>query len=221
MRLPLGQSEAVGRQFINLDTELAAAIVRTVEAGWEIAVCRSEVSPIADEVTITECLRDAMRTALVRCQLPWRKSMIVAPGTESRSQPGMTAPDGRTDIPLYLTPIFAQSDEHDPHAILECKRVAEGNATLAREYVVEGIDRFRTGKYGENHGRGFMVGYVVAGTRIGAVEGINSYLTGRARSSEMLALVSSEDTTESWTSQHKREAERLPIILHHAMLAVA
>jgi hypothetical protein len=32
--------------------------------------------------------------------------------------------------------------------------VAEGDTTLAREYVVEGIDRFRTGKYAENHIRG-------------------------------------------------------------------
>jgi hypothetical protein len=173
--LPLGQSAAVGRAFIDLSPELTLAVVRTVEAGWPIALARPEVTPEAHEVTITECLRDAMRDALVQHRFPWRKTMIVAPGTESRSQAGMVSPDGRTDIPLFLTRVFARSGEHDPHVILECKRVAEGNTDLARQYVIEGIDRFRTGKYAENHRRGFMIGYLLSGTAQGVVEGVNRY----------------------------------------------
>lgn len=220
MRLPLGQSAAVGRRFINLSTEVTVAVLRTVEAGWQLALDRREVESAADEVTITECLRDAMRLALVRHHFPWRKTMIIAPGTESRSQPGMTAPDGRTDIPLFLTKIFTRSGEHDPHAILECKRVAEGDATLAREYVVEGIDRFRSGKYGENHGRGFMIGYVLSGSPAGVVQGINSYLAGRSRDAETLSHSTLGGLIEGWTSEHPRES-RGPIALHHAMLAVS
>lgn len=220
MRLPLDQSTAVGRRFIDLSPELTLAVIRTVEAGWPIALARPEVTVHADEVTITECLRDAMRTALVRHRFPWRKTMIVAPGTESRSRPGMTAPDGRTDIPLFLTRVFVRSGEHDPHAILECKRVAVGNATLAREYVVEGIDRFRTGKYAENHGRGFMVGYILAGTPQSVVDGINAYLIGRSRRPETLSPSPIGVVQVFWESEHQRAVGGRPIELQHTLLAV-
>ena len=220
MRLPIGQPAAIGRRFINLNPELTVAIVRTIQAGWRIAVSRVEVMPEADEVTLTECLRDAMRAALKQHNFPWRKMMIVSPGTESRSQPGMTAPDGRTDIPLFLTPIFVRLSEHDPHAIIECKRVAEGDAVLAREYVIEGIDRFRTGKYAENHGRGFMIGYVLAGSPAKVVNGINAYLVRRSRNPEVLSPSSEAGLKGGWVSEHPRAAGRSPIALHHAMLAI-
>ena len=131
----------------------------------------------------------------------------------------MTAPDGRTDIPLYLTRVYARSGEHDPHAIIECKRVAAGDTGLAREYVVEGIDRFRTGKYSENHARGFMVGYVLAGAPDTVVDGINSYLTGRKRAEELLGRPRSV-VTSGWVSRHARAAPSDAISLHHAMLVV-
>ncbi|WP_149539269.1 hypothetical protein [Siccirubricoccus phaeus] len=219
MRIPFGQSAAIGRTFINLNTELTVAILRTVEAGWELAAKREVVHPGADEVAITETLRDAMREALALRRLPWRKTMIVAPGSESRSRPGMTAPDGRTDIPLYLTRIFARSGEHDPHVIIECKRVAAGDTDLAREYVVEGIDRFRNGKYCENHARGFMVGYVLSGSPAAVVNGINSYLTGRKRLAELLSLAGAPELA-GWMSEHDRVTPNVPILLHHSMLVV-
>jgi hypothetical protein len=220
LRLPLGQSAAIGRAFIDLSPELTLAVVRTVEAGWSIALARPEVTPQADEVTITECLRDAMRAALVQYRFPWRKTMIVAPGTESRSRAGMVSPDGRTDIPLFLTRVFSRSGEHDPHVILECKRVAEGDAGLAREYVIEGIDRFRTGKYAENHRRGFMIGYLLSGSAQGVVEAVNRYLAGRSRHVEALAPSAVACALDAWESKHPRKSSG-PIALHHAMLAVA
>jgi hypothetical protein len=218
VRLPVGQSAAIGRRFIDLTPELTAAVVRTVEAGWSIALGRPEVTAQADEVTITECVRDAMRAALDRHRFPWRKTMAVLPGTESRSQGGMVSPDGRTDIPLFLTRVFARSGEHDPHAIIECKRIAEGDASLAREYVIEGIDRFRKGKYAENHRRGFMIGYVLVGSPQKVVDGVNRYLTGRFRSPEALTVSPLVKVMNTWQSEHPRESEG-PIKLEHAMLA--
>jgi len=219
VRIPLGQSAAVGRTFINLNPAITRTILRTVEAGWALAKGGPAVHPAADEVAMTEMLRDAMRKALHVHNLPWRKTMIVAPGSESRSQPGMTAPDGRTDIPLYLTRVYARSGEHDPHAIIECKRVAAGDAHLAREYVVEGIDRFRTGKYSENHARGFMVGYVLSGTPNAVINGINSYLTGRRRLADRLELPKAAGMP-GWVSQHARAEPSNSVELHHAMLVV-
>lgn len=111
---------------------------------------------------MTERLRDGMRSELKSKGHPWGKTLVVLPGTESRSDGAVVIPDGRTDIPLMLIEVFLRTQEHDPHAIIECKRIIGSDTHLCREYVVEGVDRFRTGKYGQNHAFGFMVGYPLA-----------------------------------------------------------
>lgn len=122
--------------------------------------------------------------------------MIVLPGTESRSKANMLLPDGRTDIPLMMIEVFLRTQEHDPHAIIECKRISGSDTHLCREYVVEGVDRFASGKYGENHAVGFMVGYVLSGTSVEAATGVNAYLGRVSRTAERLqaAAVISDST---------------------------
>jgi hypothetical protein len=147
--------------------------------------------------------------------LPWGKSMmIVLPGAESKSAPELLTPDGRTDIPLMFIGVLLKSGEHDPHAIIECKRVAAGDASLIKDYVVEGVDRFCSGKYGANHSRGFMAGYVMSGSANGVVDAVNAYLAKSNRSSEHLSPKSS-----TWRSEHPRKNSN-KIELHHSMLPV-
>jgi hypothetical protein len=110
--------------------------------------------------------------------------------------------------------VFVRSGEHDPHAIIECKRVSKSDASLIRDYVVEGIDRFCSGKYGRNHSRGFMAGYVMSGTAKEVVEAINGYLNTNSRSGELLIAQSS-----TWQSEHPRKNSS-KIELHHSMLLV-
>jgi hypothetical protein len=196
------------------------AILRSVTMGWRVAAQRAEVTPDADEVAITECLRDAMRNVLDGEDASWGKTLLVLPGAESRSQPGMTAPDGRTDIPVLSITVFSKVREHDPHAIIECKRVTEEDSYLLREYVKEGIDRFTSGKYSANHSHGFMVGYVLSGTCDGAVAGVNSYLGKQARTAEHLMPMHGDEECDSWSSCHPRQSGSRQIILYHAMVRV-
>lgn len=218
MKLPLDDSAANGRQFIDLGPDIAATILRTIEAGWLLALGMPGVNTDTREVKLTERLRDGMRQALKSGSLPWGKTMVVLPGTESRSCPEVLMPDGRTDIPIMLVKIFRRFSEHDPHAIIECKRI-DGNSTyLCREYVVEGIDRFRTGKYSGNHSNGFMIGYLIAGDEQIAVTGINNYLNHRSRSTENLKPSHLIAESWVWASLHPRE-ETSPIEMHHAFLA--
>jgi len=218
VKIPFGQRIAVGRKLIDLEPELVGATLQTIKAGWQIAIERIQARSYNHEVEITECLRDGMRKALECGDLAqFRPTMIVAPGTESRSEPDMPVPDGRTDIPLYFWKVTYEIGEHDPHAIIECKRVAERDSTLAREYVLEGVDRFCTGKYAANHSRAFMAGYVLLGTPSGAVAGINRYLNRHHRVSERLKPSTNCDWT--WRSEHPRSTT--PVELHHAMLALA
>ena len=211
MKLPFDVTTTAGRRFINLGPDIATAILRTVEVGWKFALRSSDVNAKTGEVGITERLRDGI--------LPW-KTIVVLPGTESRSQPNVVVPDGRTDIPVFWFEIFLRFGGHDPHAIIECKRVAGNNAHLCREYVVEGIDRFRSGKYSGSHSTGFMVGYLLAGNEQMAATRINKVLTGRSRCRENLKPSDLVHKPWAWGSSHPRE-EVSPIDLHHAFLAFA
>ena len=208
---------ALGRQFIDIHGESCDAILQILDAGWRRALASSNARPGGGEVEITECLRTGMREALAERIEEWCKKMTVLPGTESRSNPNVLTPDGRTDIPIYFQDIRERYNEHDPHAIIECKRVAGNRADLCRLYVVDGIDdRFKTGKYASNHAVAFMVGYLLSGDAKAAVRGINKYLTGKGRQSEHLG--SSGILKVSWarSSRHPRPNRPTPIDLHHA-----
>ena len=220
MKLPLDGPATSDRQFINLGPDIASTILRTIEAGWVLALQSPNVNTSAGEVEITERLRDGMREALNCERGELSKTMVVLPGTESRSRPKVLIPDGRTDIPILWIEIFFRFGEHDPHAIIECKRIAGDNTGLCREYVVAGIDRFQTGKYSENHSTGFMVGYLIAGDANAAALGVNRYLNSKSRCAENLKLSNLISESWAWGSCHPRTTNS-PIELHHAFLAFA
>ena len=204
---------ALGRQFIDIHSERCDAILQLLDSGWRRALTSPNADLGAGEVETTERLRDGMQQALREMVAPWCKKMTVLPGTESRSSPDVSTPDGRTDIPIFFSDIREKYDEQDPHAIIECKRVAGKNANLCRLYVVKGIDRFKTGKYAGNHAAGFMVGYLLSGDADAATEGINKYLTRKKRQSEHLG-----SSNAPWvrSSRHPRPKPAEPIDLHHA-----
>ena len=226
MKLPRDVPVTAGRRRIDLHLEVLAAILHTVEAGWALALKSPDINADAAEVPMTERLRDGMRSALNGGELPWdHRTMAVLPGTESRSRPEVLRPDGRTDIPILSIEILFRFGEHDPHAIIECKRIAGNNTDLCRKYVVCGIDRFREGKYGGNHAAGFMAGYLIAGDASAAAHGVNRYLNAghgsraprRDENLEPSILVAEP---WAWTSRHPREAAPA-VALHHAFLLVS
>lgn len=216
MRIPYDAPAPLGKEFIELAPEVTAAILLTLMTGWKRAVASVDVNANTGEVLITERLRDGMRDALKSENLPWAKTMVVLPGTESRSVSAVI-PDGRTDIPIMLVEIFVRTQEHDPHAVIECKRISGSDTNLCREYVIEGVDRFRTGKYSYNHAIGFMAGYVISGTTDDAVLGVNAYLCRTSRQSEQLGLADACDAP-TWISEHTRSSSS-PIVLRHAFLS--
>ena len=220
MKLPFHVTATAGRRFINLGPDIARAILRTVEVGWKFASQSPDVNTDIAEVEITERLRDGMRRALHYEGFPWGSTMVVLSGTESRSSPEVLVPDGRTDIPILWIQIYLRFREHDPHAIIECKRVAGNSAHLCREYVVEGIDRFRAGKYSRNHSTGFMIGYLLVGDAKAATSGINNYMNRKSRRDENLKRSSLVSDPWVWGSRHPRDGAS-PIALHHAFLAFA
>lgn len=220
LKIPYEIPVPLGREYIELAPEIAAAILLTVLTGWQHALSSSDVNVQAGEVLMTERLRDGMRRALQVGIHPWSKTLMVLPGTESRSNSAIVIPDGRTDIPLMLIEVFLRTQEHDPHAIIECKRVAGSDTHLCREYVVEGMDRFRSGKYGQSHAIGFMVGYLLSGLAQEAADGINAYLTRVSRHADHLKSDDSCGKGSCWNSKHVRAVSPSPVRLCHAFLEI-
>ena len=217
MKLPLDDSATSGRQFIGLERDIATTILQTIKDGWGLALRSPDVNTDTGEIKLTEHLRDGMRQVANEGKLPWHETMVVLPGTESRSGPDVLMPDGRTDIPILFFELRFCFGEHDPHAIIECKRIDGNDSRLCREYVVGGIDRFQTGQYSGNHSTGFMIGYLISGGAKAAVTGINNNLNRTSRSKENLKPSSLIAESWVWASCHPRK-ETSPIELHHAFL---
>ena len=217
---PSPRPGVLGRQFIDVGDERRAAVMRILEAGWKRASDHPEVHADAGEVEITERLIHGMRAALKAKVVQWSKKMTVQRGTESSSSPDAPKPDGRLDISVFFTEIREEYDEHDPHAIVECKRIAGNRADLCRQYVVEGIDRFVTRKYAGNHADGFMAGYLLAGDAEAAVAGVNRRLSRKGRQPERLESSTILDVPWARSSRHPRPAPAGSISLHHAFFGL-
>lgn len=203
---------------LDIGRDRAATILRTIGRGWRTALARTAARPGMPEVELNEMLRDGMRDA-VEPRLRGRgPRMLVAGGTETRSAPDVLAPDGRTDIPLHFLSLLEELHIHEPHAIIECKRVDGGNTRLCREYVVSGIDRFVHGQYGARHVAGFMAGYVESGSVGRAVGGINGFLGRKDRRDEQLGPARGLGKQWVRSSRHPRTGGPAPMILHHAFL---
>lgn len=166
------------------------------------------------------CLRDGM-VEVLKPQGGRRMAprMQVSMGNEILSNPSVGMPDGRVDIAVSFLAIIEARHDHDPHAIIECKRIAGNDSRLCREYVGEGIDRFSTGKYGGRHAVGFMAGYLESGTAGLAAQGINRYLDRNGRRGERLGPAAAIHADRS--SRHSRRGAAGALDLHHAFLAFA
>lgn len=220
--MPVGDRDHISDRPLDIGEDRIATILGMIERGWERVRDRTEIRAGAPEVELNEWLRDGMRDAVDPRAGGRRLGMLVAPGTETRSTPQVRRPDGLTDIPLYFVSVLEECAEHDPHAIIECKRIAGDNAQLRRRYVVRGIDdRFVSGKYGRWHATGFMVGYVESGNADLAATGINRYLFGQNRHDELLGPCTVLNADWARSSRHPRPSVARPIDLHHVFLEFA
>ena len=203
---------------LDIGRDRAATILRTIRRGWRTALARTAARPGTPEAELNEMLRDGMREAVEPRSRGRGPRMLVAGGTETRSAPDVLAPDGLTDIPLLFLALLEELQDHEPHAIIECKRVSGSDTRLCREYVVSGIDRFVDGKYGARHAAGFMAGYVESGSVGRAVGGINGFLGRKNRRDEQLGPPRGMAKKWARRSRHPRTGGPRPMILHHAFL---
>ena len=204
---------------LDIGPDYVATILRTIRRGWTRARSQTGVRPGTQEARLTVRLRDGMQEALKPKGVARRgPRMLVIMGTETLSHPGIGVPDGRVDIAIFFPAILEARHDHDPHAIVECKRIAGNDRRLHRRYVRRGIDRFASGQYAARHVVGFMAGYLESGDADLATQGINRYLTDRNRPDELLGSATALNAKWARSSRHARRIGRNPIDLHHAFL---
>ena len=217
MKIPAPSSGVVMPATVELVDDMVETVLKYLILSWDHVSTLPDVHANSLEVPVTEHLREELRVQVSRC--PWGKGMLVIQaGSESKSDPALKVPDGITDIPLFHFAIYQRDQDHSPHMIVECKRIAGNDAGLCRKYVVEGMDRFIDGKYGARHRAGFMVGYVQAGTAAESVDRVNTYLTKNTRVKDCLSDL---PQPEAWESNHLRASPMPEIHLRHAFLKTA
>ncbi len=160
-------------------------------------------------------MREALKPQGMKRRGP---GMQVSMGTETLSHPGIGVPDGRVDIAISFPAILEARHDHDPHAIVECKRIAGDDRRLRRRYVGRGIDRFVSGQYAARHVVGCMAGYLESSGADLATQGINQFLNDKNRPDELLGPAMALNAKWARSSRHARRIGGDPIDLHHAFL---
>lgn len=105
--------------------------------------------------------------------------------------------------------------------IIECKRIGPGR--LVREYVDEGIHRYKSGKYADDAGTAAMLGYVVGGDPQELWELVNQRMQAHDQftDADALAIGTAIGSLETvYHSSHARPAPYPSIHLVHLLFDV-
>lgn len=212
--IPYDEPIVVGAPQFSLGPQIVRTAMSLQIRGWEIALASGEVSSDSPERVLAGRLKTGMAQALK--ELGVQAYVQEAVGTRSAKAPPDA--DGEADLALWF---YASFDDNDPHLIIECKRVDEGDAHLIREYVNEGIDRFVKGHYRPGENGCFMTGFVIGGDAEGIAKRINAYLVKKGRPACVLKTDDGlSDLGLVFTSDHVA-AGWLPVanVKHHFLTA--
>lgn len=144
----------IGRPSLELNDDQIATVVDLLCRG--VANARVEVGVGMLEVPITIQVKKAVRRlkkelGLTNLEIGGEFELLDI----SNSDPEVL---GRIDIILRF---IHQFGDEDAYLGVECKRIANGDSSLNRRYVTEGVNRFVTGQYATGHRWGMMLGYVL------------------------------------------------------------
>ncbi|MFP4057522.1 MAG: hypothetical protein ACLF0G_11700 [Candidatus Brocadiia bacterium] len=189
-------------------------IIGLVLEGWAVFEKPPED---ALEVQITKkfcvCLRGCKRERHLPFRI-WAESMELDPESGSER--------GRLDLR------FVCGCREDVYFAFECKRLnvvdhRGKRRSLAPEYVEQGMMRFVEGKYARGLDKGGMLGYVMDGRTLAAIEAVDKAV-GRRRRQLRLVGAGLESSPvrpdEPRVRQTRHELAVGPLLIHHVFLAV-
>lgn len=103
----------------------------------------------------------------------------------------------------------------------ECKLLAEGNGTLSREYVDEGLCRYLEGKYSSFGSSGSMIGYVKTGNLAPIIQDVKRRVDEKEAISPMTLALAIGSVKEHYVSIHSRERGLTNFSIHHLFFKFA
>jgi hypothetical protein len=152
---------SVGPPSLDLKRDLIVTIFDLLRIGWAAVCASGEITPGSIEPEIARRLSREMISEKKRRRIPVRFEEEA--GTVP--SPDAMRVTGRIDVKVIY------SFDEDEYFGIECKRVSGRRGDgLADKYVEEGIARFVSEKYSPGHGWAAMIGFVIDGEVVQAVE---------------------------------------------------
>lgn len=216
----MGYSDApksVGSPSLGLAHEMIATILDLLETGWKSVSASGELDPTSWEPKIAGLLGREMIAEKQRRQI---RNLRFEEEIGTRRSLDAPRVEGRIDIKVIYS-----FDEGEYFGI-ECKRLSGIKAgKLAGKYVTEGVVRFVTGKYSPGHAWGAMVGFVIDGSAVRAVEFVVKALISRRKLIRMRGNWTEEKRfggrRHLYRSVHGQSSRKSDITILHLFLSMS
>lgn len=177
-------------------------------------LCRNHVIQVTmSEDEITEEL-------FIEVEVVWRKSNI--PDTIIPYHEKIDRANAK-DIgkPPTIDFCFRHRWVKETYLGFECKRLAEGNNHLYKEYIENGLWRYLQGKYCAHGSTGSLIGYVISGGLAIIEQNVKARVDKERALKAMTEAFPVHAFKEHYVSMHLRERGLSPFCVHHLFFLFA
>ena len=108
---------------------------------------------------------------------------------------------------------FRVWNEKDSYFGAECKRLSIGQNRLIKEYVINGVKRFTSGKYSSKCSISAMIGYVQEGQVSDIIAALKPLMIDTNLEENLVRIL--HESNPEYKSAHIRDTDAQTIILHH------
>ncbi len=197
-------SGSLGQPTLPLRELYIPAVLELLLDGAIALQARGLVQPSMSENRVSAFLDQQMRAIRLAGKgsdiLSWFMRTLIP--EKSEQPPDLVEPD-------FLFTWGPYPSREDPSLFVEAKRLRGAGASLAGDYVDEGVLRFVEGSYGRGHDYGIMMGYVVVAAKSDAISSVSLAMNGRKGKTQQLSkfvpdnsLCAYPDTHHSTHLQH-------------------
>ena len=210
-------SGSLGQPTLPLRELYAPAVLELLLDGASDLQARGLVQPSMSENRVSALLNQQMRAIRLAGDgsdiISWFMRTLIP--EESQQPPDLVEPD-------FLFTWGAYPSREDPSLFVEAKRLRGAGASLAGNYVDEGVMRFVEGSYGQGHGHGIMMGYVVVAPKPSAISSVRLAMHGRQDKTQQLSEFALDNSLcaypDTHHSTHMQHVTQQPITLVHIFI---
>ena len=210
-------SGSLGQPTLPLRELYVPAVLELLLDGAADLQARGLVQPSMSENRVSALLHQQMRAIRLAGNgsdiLSWFMRTLIP--EESEQPPDLVEPD-------FLFTWGPYPSREDPSLFVEAKRLRGAGASLAGDYVDEGVMRFVEGSYGRGHGYGIMMGYIVVAPKLSAISSVSLAMNGRIGKTQQLSGFVPDNSLcaypDTHHSTHLQQVTTQPITLVHIFI---